>query len=354
MSETWDLFLNKAILFQNRIESIFPSEKSSAKRTLTVAQALHGLLPDSPFALCWLFDGDVLVLDRDDQPQPAWAETLGSLLIPRKPSAESPKPLRIEKLSHEKIPAQGTVVALGTSRGQTECVLALGLEAYSGGSAEIGLEAALKIAADVLAAQLGHERALVELAERARIGDLAAPLAHECSNFLNVVLLQTAVLEMDLPKTYAPQLDEIRQQGGKFKRLIEQFHTYRRRRQPVLSPVDLGAVLSAVSDPKVKSHLPPKLPAVLGTPCDLEHLVQFLCRLAARAGSEPAALYAEAAGATVLLRLECSAAGSREEEADSLEWGACQSLARRLLGKSYQKRQPDGGMNYVVELTAAA
>src|SRR5262249_18597510 len=173
-------------------------------------------------------------------------EVLRPLVMPSKSSSENPKPLRIRKLAHEKIPAQATVAAVGKVRSQTECVLAFGLEAYSGGSAEVEREVCLKIAADLLAAELAHERALGDLAERARIGDLAAPLAHECSNFLNVVLLQTAVLEMDLPKSYASQLDEIRQQGGKFKKLIEQFHAHRRRRQPMLCPVDLGAVLAAV------------------------------------------------------------------------------------------------------------
>src|SRR5262249_28231911 len=87
-----------------------------------------------------------------------------------------------------------------------------------------------------------------ELAWSANLGALASPITHELNNFLNVVLLQVAVLEQDLPAKRPGGLTGIRQQGKAVAELVRQWQQYRFRQQSTLQPVDLNEVVRRVAE----------------------------------------------------------------------------------------------------------
>lgn len=196
------------------------------------------------------------------------------------------------------------------------------------------------------------EGELAESRRRAMLGDLAPALVHECSNFVNVVLLQLAVLEMEMPDSVAPQLVEIRRQGSKFQKLVEQFHSYRKAQAQTLSPIRLDDAWPTLGHDRKGVWLRPAtdLPRVMATGNDLRHLLEFFLTHAAQWGGDDAVLKMEHLGDRVLLRLQCPSAN---EEVESLEWLACRSLARRVQGKAYSKARPDQGRDYIVELQQA-
>lgn len=191
-----------------------------------------------------------------------------------------------------------------------------------------------------------------DMCRRAALGDLALALAHECSNFLNVVLLQLAVLEMEASEAVGPQLEEIRRQGGKLQKFLEQFRMQRRAEAQQLSPISLERAWQGLPHESRKRWPQPAadLPPVLATEIDVRHLLEFLLTHALQWDCDAAPLEAVASGTRVHLRLHC-ADGSGEGE--SLEWVACQSLARRLQGRAYSKAAPEGGRDYIIELQQA-
>src|SRR5262249_40962623 len=77
----------------------------------------------------------------------------------------------------------------------------------------------------------------------ADVGEMAGPLAHEFNNFLNVVLLQLAVLEQEVPENLRQQLESVGRQGKSAAALIRQWQQYRGQRQPALRPVSLNDVV---------------------------------------------------------------------------------------------------------------
>ena len=103
---------------------------------------------------------------------------------------------------------------------------------------------------DTVTTDLDHaDRASLE--HFAIIGELAGPLAHEITNFLNVILLQVSLLETILPEEQRADLLEIRRQGNRAAELVNRFQEQRRsrptphgppgRRTPGASRFDGGA-----------------------------------------------------------------------------------------------------------------
>lgn len=98
-------------------------------------------------------------------------------------------------------------------------------------------EAQLKAAVPALRAEL------CELGSRAENAILAGPLAHECNNFINVVLLWLAVLETKAPELVQEDSAEVRRQG---KQLAGAIQAWQRRRQASsCSLVDVNAMVRA-------------------------------------------------------------------------------------------------------------
>jgi len=197
------------------------------------------------------------------------------------------------------------------------------------------------------------ERDRAEQFQLMQLVELVGPIVHEGNNFLNVVFLQVAILELEASEASRAQLKEIRRQGTAFKTLLQQLQSYRQRYQPPIEPVDLNRVVQStlaeltrqrrlprMAEPPggfaVQTALEPNLPPVLGWTADLEQLIAFLFINVIRAvGSDDLALTTQAAPAMVLLRLQRLHAESRTTiwDPDSLEGCACGSLVRRLGGR---------------------
>jgi hypothetical protein len=67
-----------------------------------------------------------------------------------------------------------------------------------------------------------------ETEELALLAELARPVAHECNNFLNNLLLQLAISENDLPESHRADWDRIRQAGKKLGRLLQEWQRQRK------------------------------------------------------------------------------------------------------------------------------
>jgi signal transduction histidine kinase len=239
--------------------------------------------------------------------------------------------------------------------------------------------------------------ALVWLAER---GEMASPLAHEVNNLLNVLFLQLALLEQDLPNSRRPQLSEISRQGRNVAALVRQWQEYRGPGQPAPQPVSLNRVvceevealrrrpaeaapplevirsdaagsagLTAPRAVRLSLTLAADLPPVLGWAPDLRRLCTFLLSHAAAAVGPGGivTVRTERSAGPVLLRVEDSGPWVPPEllpkllephsdgrpGTNRLELAACKPLVRRLQGKLRAENRAEGGMAFSVELAAA-
>jgi hypothetical protein len=75
------------------------------------------------------------------------------------------------------------------------------------------------------------------------IAALASPVTHEFNNFLNLVLLQVAVLQQQAPSAFGDELAAIRRQGRSLAGLIQQWQQYRQRCQPPVRAIILTPVV---------------------------------------------------------------------------------------------------------------
>jgi signal transduction histidine kinase len=260
---------------------------------------------------------------------------------------------------------------------------------------ELGLQLAAEADRHALAER---EETLSELSWSADVGALAGPITHEFNNFLNVILLQVAVLEQELPEYRRRESTVIRQQGKSVAELIRQWQQYRQR-QPVLQPVDLNRVArqavealcreqpafgvlpirlapaggdgqpaAAEAGAWVRLELAPRLPPVSGTALDVQRLVRFLVANAAAAILSPPGLVTVRTGTAdgkVVLQVEDNgppALPARlaeffepsvilREGANRLELATCKTLAhRRMQGTIQAANRPEGGVAVTVTL----
>lgn len=245
--------------------------------------------------------------------------------------------------------------------------------------------------------QDGLRTAVAEQAWSANLGALASPVTHEFNNFLNVVLLQVALLERDSSEKRRGEFQVIRQQGKAIAELVRQWQQYRYRQQPAAQPVEVnGVVREAVealsreepafgearirlapsagkgkpggSEVWVCLDLAADLPPVLGTYLDLLRLVRFLVANAVAATAVPPGtilIRTEMSEGQVVLRVEDSGPAidadllpqvfeplvAAREGPNRLEMATCKTLAqRRLQGNIHAENRPEGGVAIVVSL----
>jgi C4-dicarboxylate-specific signal transduction histidine kinase len=252
------------------------------------------------------------------------------------------------------------------------------------------------------ALRLECEQLRATLAEQvwlANLGVLASPVTHEFNNFLNVLLLQIAVLEHDLPEKRRGEFRSIRQQGKIVAELIRQWQQYRSRQPAPLEPLDLNQLVGETVEALCREEpgfgeaplrmLPPgaegppgdgvwvqlvlgaDVPPVLGTRPDLERLVRFLVGNGAAAVTSLRGLVVlttTAADERVRLRVEDSGPAvapellpqlfeplvTAREGPNRLELAACKTIAhRRLQGAIEAANRPEGGVAVEVALRTA-
>jgi signal transduction histidine kinase len=217
-----------------------------------------------------------------------------------------------------------------------------------------------------------------ELATMAEIAELAGPLAHEINNFLNVLLLQLAVLEQSIPQDLRADVAEVRRQGKQLGELVKHWQQQRWRDERAPCQVHLHEILgelvasiqSDAAETPIHLALGPELPPVAGSRLDLARLCKFLLTNAVAAS--------QLANGSVTIRGECGEGrlllhvedgGSplapqalphffepdlrRREGTDHLQLAACRSIVRRLRGSIRAENLAAGGMTVIVELPAA-
>jgi signal transduction histidine kinase len=231
-----------------------------------------------------------------------------------------------------------------------------------------------------------HRQASVEEEWLANVNELVGPILHEVNNFLNTVLLHVAVLEAEVAETHAPDLAEIRRQGGVLAALVGRFQQCRQRQRPAPEPVDLNGIISEVvaalgsglSGPgqALPAHTPvrwlpaPELPPVQGSAGDLKRLFTFLLKnaVAASPETEPVTIRTEKEKGRVVSVIEDRGPPAAadllanffdpgvvgREGTNSLELAACKALVRRLQGKLHCENRAGGGVTITVELPAAS
>src|SRR5262249_22929815 len=217
------------------------------------------------------------------------------------------------------------------------------------------------------------EQQIQDLAALADAGETAGALAHEVNDFLNVLLLQLAILEQKSSPEDQGKLVEVRRQGKQLGELVK--HWQRSRAGAGEGrPIDLNRLLQHVDlgtgDVLVRMEVAPHLPCILGVPSDVRRLCTFLVKnaiSAAQQGQKQVLVRTEAANGSVRLRVEDTGPTVSQEllaqlfEAsfdgrpgtDRLELAACRSIVQRLHSKIRAEKRPGGGVAVVVDFPTA-
>jgi signal transduction histidine kinase len=208
----------------------------------------------------------------------------------------------------------------------------------------------------------------------ASAGELAGVMAHEFSDFLNMILLQIAVLEYRLPDSEREDLAEVRRHGHRASELVSLFQQHRKTQPRSQAPIDLAELVRGVVERlrrdmaetvgTVELDLAEGVPPVRGAVSDVRRLVRFLVANALRVASHKGRVVVatESAGGAARLRVEDDGPAvsesqlghlftpaSKREGVDALEMAACRSLARRLRGRLSAEARPEGGVRVVME-----
>jgi signal transduction histidine kinase len=229
-----------------------------------------------------------------------------------------------------------------------------------------------------------------DLVRLADVGEIVGPVTHEVNNFLNSLMLQLAVMELNASDAVQAELQGLKRQGKQVAALVRQMQQYRRGCGTARPSADLGSEAGAAAEaigraptpsdgrPRIRPaaaaasdevplrlRLTDGLPAVPGPAADLRRLCRFLVSGVSWsvAGGGVILLSTAPAGDGVALRVEAigAAAGSlagmlegpvNAEGPNGLEIAACQSIVRRLGGSIRAEPTPDGEA-LVVELPAA-
>jgi signal transduction histidine kinase len=382
-----------------QLEAAFQSPADEPPDAHRVAGVLHDCFPEALATACLLpmpEGAQVALLDRAGRPWPGEEEKLAALAL-------TPQQDRASRWSaHLAGPDRAVELAAVGAEGLLALVL-------PGDYPDVAVARLwLRNAARALSLALGastDRRACLTLQEEAwglerlaNVGELAGPLAHEFSNFLNVLLLQVMVLEYQLPEPQKADLVEVRRQGHLANELIGRFHQHRRAQPHSVEEVDLPCVLASTAEElRRESPLPGTAVVVVGAgaatatlagkppadtvwlvldekgpcplhapPIDLKRLIRFLLWNAVRAaahggrvvrattGSETGISYlwvddnGPALSSEALGRLFEAAAPGREG-VEPLELAACQSIARRLGWRIQADGLPEGGVRLWVE-----
>lgn len=213
------------------------------------------------------------------------------------------------------------------------------------------------------------------------IAALASPVTHEFNNFLNLVLLQVAVLQLQTSGAFGDELAAIRRQGRSLASLIQQWQQYRQRCQPAVRAIDLTPVIEQEAERlsevlpdgvQLQLSLASELPPVVGTEAEAALLVRFLVKnaVSAMGGAGGTVTLCTTSGAdSVLLSVEDTGpvpepdrlaqlfdpqAPSRSGT-NGLEMSACETLARRRLqGRIEAVPLAEGGLVVRVRLKPVA
>ncbi len=392
------------------IDALLLRSPDAKGRSALLAEMLQFLWPGEALSACVLRDAQgewAAALDEAGDPRPDWADLIRDELT-RRWTADDATSVRVPLL--QALGLTGLVLAREDVRVRDRVYgsLLLAVPEDDGSNAE-AVRALLAACAQHLALRLEAEglqrRWAVEQAgdlAMAEVGEVSIPVTHEFNNFLNALLLHTAVLKYQLPESLHRGLDELRRQAATAAGLIQQVQQYRRRQPPPRLSVDLdravGAAVEAlggrpsfragsVSDgfspsltlparnemgDKGTAEVAIRLDLASGeTPApatfaELKRLCVFLIRnAAAAAATTGGAVVVRTAreGGKLILRVEDEGpaipeemlphlfdpAAAGREGTSALELAACKTLARRLQGSLRAENLGARGAACVVE-----
>ncbi len=386
------------------IDALLLRAPDARGRCALLAEMLQFLWPGEALSACVLREADgawAAALDEAGDQRPKWAALIRDELTRRWTAADATA-VRIPLL--QALGLTGLVLAREDVRVRDKVYgsLLLAVPEDDGSNAE-AVRALLAACAQHLALRLEVEdserRWATWAAEQAgdlgmaEVGEVSIPVTHEFNNFLNALLLHTAVLKYQLPESVYQGLEELRRQATAAAGLIQQVQHYRRRQQPPRLPVDVDrAVWAAVEalggkpserggvreyvrlesltygTVEVAVHLDlgaGETPAP-ATFAEMKRLCVFLIRnAAAAAATNKGAVVVRTAreGERVILRVEDTGpaipaemlphlfepASVGREGTSALELAACKTLARRLQGGLRAENLDEGGAAFVVE-----
>jgi signal transduction histidine kinase len=371
-----------------RIEDAMRDAAGVPERSARLAGMLRDLWPSLPLHSCLLCraqDPALTVLDASGRARPDWARDLREPLLALAKEDGGGAVQRFEPPAAVRATAPSVVAARAVHGGSCRAVLAAGLPGDVSAEEAATVGSLLRIAADQLGLRLDAAERRQELealreelaVERwlATQGELARPVTHDFNNFLNVILLQVAVLEMELSPALRAELGEIRKQGNAVASLVRQFQRHRQQ-APAPGPVDLNravreaAAQLAPGGIRPGLDLAPDLPPVSATPPELRRLCHFLFA-SARAVVDPTAgvviVRTQATSGRVVARFEDNGPPipaerlthafdphmPAREGTSGLELAACRTMARRLRGNLSAENLQGGGVALILDLPAA-
>ncbi len=391
------------------IDALLLRAPDAQGRSALLAEMLQFLWPGEALSACVLREADeawAAALDEAGDPRPEWAALIRVELTRRWKTAGASA---VQTPLLQALGLTGLVLAREDVRVRDNVYGALLLAVpEDGGSDAEAVRALLAACAQHLVLRLEMEALerrwatwAVEQAGdlcMAEVGEISMPVTHEFNNFLNALLLHTAVLKFQLPESMHQGLDELRRQATAAAGLIQQVQHYRRRQQLPRLSVDLDrAVRAAVealggkpseqgglgatirvgpfhgrtedegtAEVAVRLDLSAGEMPAAGTFAEMKRLGVFLIRNAAAAAATngrtvvvrtareggKVTLRVEDAGPVippeVLPRLfEPGAVG--REGTSALELAACKMLARRLQGAIRAENFGEGGAAFIVE-----
>ena len=371
---------------QDVIDALLLRAKDVAGRSALLAEMLQFLGTGAALSACVLGQGaetGAAALDESGASRPEWAALIREQGTGNR---EQGTAQALDASFRSLFPVPCSLVPMQAEvryrdRVYGYILLAVPREGDAGAEAVRGLltACARHLAASLERETLEHERAALaeEAAGNARmaeIGEVSVPVAHEFNNFLNALLLHTAVLKLQLPESMHQGLADLRRQATAAAALIQQMQRYRRRPQPTIPAADLNlAVRSAVA--ALGGAVPVRLDLAAGAPpapgdfADWKRLCVFLLRnavgAAARSGGEVLVRTLREEDKTIL-RVEDSGSdapaeglarlfepmATAREGTGALELAACKTLSRRLQASIRAESRSEGGVAVVVEWAA--
>jgi signal transduction histidine kinase len=359
----------------DRLDDVLHSTTEPATRSTRLAELLHTLWPHASLHACLLTEGGrsfLTVLDEARNGSADWQEHLS-------PQGKTAEELAALWSSLLEVADQTVLVQPVTRNGTWHGLAALRLPQTAGHREERQTSAGLAAFVQMLALLLTLENCRRQSREQERlanVGELAGVVSHEFTNFLNVLLLQVSMLELQLPASQRADLVELRRQGTVAADLVRQFMEYRHGLAQLVRPVELNEALGAVAKEQeftpgaeLQLSLAPAPLYVTGARPALDRLLSFLLSNAARAaalGEGQVRVSTQRADGRILLQIEddgpnVAAEGlpyyfdplhPPREGVDVLELAACRALVRRQGGNIRAERRPGGGVRVIVEWPA--
>jgi C4-dicarboxylate-specific signal transduction histidine kinase len=205
-----------------------------------------------------------------------------------------------------------------------------------------------------------------QLEESALLGELTRPLIHEFNNFLNILLLQTAVFESAGPTPPGLDFEPIRKESQKIVALIKQWYRHIERQSAHTEVFDLHEVIRDLLRKPKKAQPKQVRLELLASPLWVTGSLLDWRRICLLLFNSNLNGHAPDAEKTVTVRtekkqqkailsvVEDSPHWTEQELAElfeptrsvgsGLELAACKSLAYRLEGHLYPENQSPGGI----------